>query len=183
LAGALVELSLHTARGALLLAGAVAFFLLAVTARGPLGIARWCGPRVHAASDVAAALALAAGPLVPALRPDALGIVVVEVVALAWLRAATLTRYAPAARGGRSMGTGGGGRGGGEPPVAMRGLGPSVARSPVSPATTLARGLGLFAGRSVRRLPEAGTGVGSRARQAGRHAGRLQRAWRRAGHL
>ena len=39
------------------------------------------------------------------------------------------------------------------------------------------RGLGMLAGRSTRRIPEAEAKLHSGARQAGRHAARLQRAW------
>ncbi len=78
LAGALAELSIHIGHSGLLLVAAGAFALLAVTARGPLGLARLCGPRLHATLDIVVALAVAVAPVVPRLRPDASGIVVVE---------------------------------------------------------------------------------------------------------
>ena len=93
MAGALAGLSIHVGHSGLLLVAAGAFALLAVTARGPLGLARVCGPRLHATLDIVVALAVAAAPIVPALRPDITGIAAVEVAALAWVRLATLTRY------------------------------------------------------------------------------------------
>jgi hypothetical protein len=41
------------------------------------------------------------------------------------------------------------------------------------------RGLGILAGRSARRLPDAEEKLRDGARQAGRHAARLQRTWRK----
>jgi hypothetical protein len=164
----------HIGHSVLLVAGAAAFAALAITAKGPLGVARLCGPRLHALLDVVVALALALAPLVSALRPDAAGIVVVEVVALAWLRMATLTRYrrpvvAPVtpvtpiatAAGGAAPGSGAG------PGTGSRA------------ASVLARNLGLLAGRSARRLPAAQDNLADGAREAGRQAGRVARTWRR----
>jgi hypothetical protein len=164
LAGALAELSVHIARSGLLLAAAGAFALLAVTARGPLGIARLCGPRLHAVLDIVVAVAVAAAPIVPAFRPDATGILVVEVAALAWVRLATLTRYTRPAPG--------------SPPSSV--AGPAIVASseaPVAappPGAVVARGLGILAGRSARRLPDAEEKLRTGARQAGRHAARLR---------
>jgi hypothetical protein len=163
LAGALAELSIHIGHSGLLLAAAGAFAFLAVTARGPLGLARLCGPRLHATLDIVVALALATAPIVPTLRPDGAGIVVVEVAALAWVRLATLTRYPRLATGAENLAP--------EQPVPTPGLSPTGA--------TVARGLGILAGRSARRLPEAHEKLRGGARQAGRHAARIQRAWRK----
>ena len=41
------------------------------------------------------------------------------------------------------------------------------------------RGLGILAGRSARRLPDAEEKLRGGARQAGRHLSRLQRTWRK----
>jgi hypothetical protein len=170
LAGVLVEMSLHTRHAALLLAGAVAFGLLAVTARGPLGVARVCGGRVHAALDVAVALALAAAPILPVLRPGILGVVAVEVVAVMWLRVATLTRFLPTV--GRAPATG---------PTAAVTSPDRRGEVAVRPGSAVARTLGLFAGRAVRRLPDPpedlADDLAERARQAGRRFHRVQRAW------
>jgi hypothetical protein len=159
-AGALAGLSVHIKHSGLLLVGAAAFALLAVTARGPLGLARVCGPRLHATLDIVVAVALAAAPLLPALRPDITGIAVVEVTALAWIRLATLTRYTRTAAAPES----------------------ELARdeaTPAPPGSALLRGLGMVAGRSARQLPEAEEKLRTGARQAGRHAARVQRAWRK----
>ena len=65
-----VDVSVHVSGGGLLLAAALAFAALAVTARGALGIVALCSQRLHLVmtSTVAALVALA--PIVPALRPD-----------------------------------------------------------------------------------------------------------------
>jgi len=54
----LAGLSIHIRHSALLVIAAGAFALLAVTARGPLGLARVCGPRLHATLDIVVALAV-----------------------------------------------------------------------------------------------------------------------------
>jgi hypothetical protein len=185
-------LSIHVGHSGLLLVAAGAFALLAVTARGPLGLARLCGPRLHATLDIVVALAVAVAPVVPALRPDASGIVVVEVAALAWVRLATLTRYsrtaagidattvlaantdltsAPAAPPSDSTGPPG--------PRAQPSGQPGNASGLPAAGAMVARGLGVWAGRSARRLPEANEKLRVGARQAGRQAARLQRTWRK----
>jgi len=160
---------LHTSRAGLLLAGAAAFGLLAVTARGPLGVARVCGGRAHAALDVALALALALAPILPPLRPGTLGIVAVEIVAVTWLRVVTLTRFSPNV--GRAEHTERAGTPSSPPSPDRR------AEVAVPAGSALARTLGLFAGRTVRRLPDPPDDFAERARQAGHRFGRLQRAW------
>ncbi len=167
-------MSIHIRHSALLLVAGGAFALLAVTAHGPLGLARLCGPRLHAVLDIVVALAVAAAPIVPALRPDITGIAVVEVAALAWVRLATLTRYQRAP---------------GDPDVTtVAATGIAVVPPPqqtvdtpgvASTGAVVARGLGVMAGRSARRLPDAEEAVRGGIRQAGRHAARLQRAWRK----
>jgi len=169
-AGALAELSIHIRHSGLLLVAAGAFALLAVTARGPLGLARVCGPRLHGTLDIVVALAVAAAPILPALRPDVTGIAVVEVTSLAWVRLATLTRYTrPAATPLAAEG-----------PMSADGQGPTPTDNPGPPsaATVVVRGLGFLAGRSARRLPEAEEKLRGGARGAGRQAARLQRTRR-----
>jgi hypothetical protein len=170
-AGALVEMSLHTPHAGLLLGGAVAFALLAVTARGPLGVARVCGGRLHGALDVTVVLALMAAPILPGLRPGTLGVVAVEVVGVMWLRVVTLTRYTPTVRRLARV----------EPgpwePADPRGR-PGVE---VPPGSAVARTLGLFAGRTARRFPDPPADLAERARQAGHRFRRLQRAWQARG--
>jgi len=157
----------HIRHSGLLLGAAVAFALLALTARAPLGAARLVGPRLHAVLDVVVAVALSAAPIIPALRPDITGIIVVEVAAVAWVRLATLTRYRKA-----------------PPPTHPPAPAPELVaqhESPAAPSTgaVVARGLGMLAGRSARRLPEAEDTLRDGARQVGRHAARLQRTWRK----
>jgi len=177
MAGALAESSVHIGHSGLLLLAAGVFALLALTARGPLGLARLCGARLHRSLDVVVAVALAAAPILPALRPAVAGIVVMEVAAVAWVRVATLTRYAKAA-GGPADAVAGPDVRDGEP----TGLPAPSAAAPGQwgpRAAVVARGLGILAGRSARRLPEAEEKLRGGARQAGRHAARLHQAWRK----
>ena len=159
-----------------------AFALLAATARGPFGLLRVCGLRLHATLDIVVALGVAAAPIFPVLRPDITGIVAVEVAALAWVRFSTLTRYTRVATPSVPS----------VPPVpdvagsgvaadSVIGAGPvpqSALQEPPRAAMAL-RTLGMMAGRSSRRLPEAEEKLRTGARQAGRQAGRLQRTWRK----
>jgi hypothetical protein len=181
-AGSLAGLSIHIRHSGLLLAAAAAFALLAVTARAPLGLAKVCGPRLHATLDVVVAVAVAAAPILPALRPDITGIAAVEVTALAWLRLSTLTRYTrlPSPSGGGTLDGDGvpvGNNTVGNNTVGIDTVGDRTG-SPATGAVVL-RGLGILAGRSARRLPEAEEKLHGGARQAGRHAARLQRTWRK----
>ena len=89
---ALADLSLHVGHGGLLVAGGAALALLAVTAKGPLGILRICGRRLHLVLVMTVAALLAVAPIVPALRPDIQGIIIVEFVGVGMIRLATLTR-------------------------------------------------------------------------------------------
>jgi len=106
LAVLLVLSSVHVAHGGLLAAGGVAFGLLAATGPGPTGVVRVCPPRLHAALDVAVCATLAAAPLVPALRPDLAGILLVEFTAVGWLRVTTLTAFRRRPRPGAGPTTG-----------------------------------------------------------------------------
>ncbi len=182
---ALAESSVHVGHSGLLLAAAGAFALLAVTARAPLGLARLCGPRLHGTLDIVVALAVALAPILPVLRPDVAGIVVAETAALAWVRVATLTRYSSSPVRGPAQTVS-------EKPTPLERDGPDSQTAPVpipstgapSPAArrgaVVARGLGILAGRSVRRLPEAEEKMRIGARQAGRQAARLHRTWRKS---
>jgi hypothetical protein len=167
---ALVVLSVHLGKSDLLLGAGAVFGLLAVTAHGPLGIVRVCGQRLHRALDVAVAIALALSPLVGTLRPGVVGIVVVELVAVAWLRVATLTRYAPAATKAAPLDRPAAGGAG----AADHGLSPG-------PTPTGFRHLGRMTAGARSRLPGAADALDTGARKLGGHAGRLQRAWRRSG--
>jgi hypothetical protein len=178
-AGALAGLSIHIRHSGLLLVAAGAFALLAVTARAPLGLARVCGPRLHATLDVVVAVAVAAAPILPALRPDITGVAAVEVAAVAWLRLSTLTRYTrlPAPPGDETPA----GHGAEVPDGAVTddAVTDDTASGPPTTGAMVLRGLGIVAGRSARRLPEAEEKLRGGARQAGRQAARLQRTWRK----
>jgi hypothetical protein len=166
----LVVVAVHIGRSDLLLVAAVVFGVLALTSRGPLGLVRACGPRLHAVLDVAAAVLLALAPVVRALRPGVIGLVVIEVVAVAWLRLATLTRYtAPTRATDKRAVT--------MAPAHDSGAG---ADGPTGPAPSVIRGLGRMTAGARNRMPDAKTTLDAGARQVGAHAGRLQRAWRRA---
>jgi hypothetical protein len=94
---ALVDVAVHLDHAWLLLFAAGALGLLALSARGPLGIVRVCPPRAHAVlCVVVAALVLTALVLtalvVPALRPGAAGIATLALAMLGLVRLATLTR-------------------------------------------------------------------------------------------
>ena len=108
----------------------------------------------------------------PALRPGVLGIVAVELVAVTWLRVTTLTRYTPRADATVAAGAAAvpGSNADGRP---ESGFAPG-------PTSSAIRGLGRMTAGARNRLPEAKATVDAGARRMGGHAGRLQRAWRRA---
>jgi hypothetical protein len=174
-AAALALLSVHIGRSAVLLTAAIVLGLLALTARGPLGVVRICGSRLHRVLDVVAGVLLALSPLVRALRPGAIGIVAVEVVALAWLRVTMLTRYT--ARPG-STDSGVAVTAGAEAGSVME-AGPGNGDATSGPTLSAVRGLGRMTARARNRLPEGRATLDSGARRMGAGAGRLQRAWRR----
>jgi hypothetical protein len=93
-----VDISVHVANSGLLVAAALAFALLAVTAQGPLGIVRICRPWLHLTLVVSVAAVVALAPLVPAARPDVEGIIVIEFGAIGLIRLATLTDMSPSSR-------------------------------------------------------------------------------------
>jgi hypothetical protein len=137
------------------------------------------------------------------LRPGALGIVAVEIVALLWLRVVTLTRYANAPRPDADppdRRAGGRRRGRRRLPVRAKTSAPAstdgrprsldakatgtakelMVSSPADAARTgdMARTLGLFAGRAARRLPQGSGELADQAREAGRRAARARQAIR-----
>jgi hypothetical protein len=175
LAVVLVVLSVHIGGSDLLLIGGIAFGLLALTARGPFGLLRLCPARLHGILDVVVAVALALSPLVRPLRPGIVSIVVIEVVAVAWLRVSMLTRYRPPASSADSAST---------DPAAAAAPSARPASAPADdptpgPALGAIRHLGRLSAGARQRLPEAQGALESGARQLGTHSGRLQRAWRR----
>jgi hypothetical protein len=170
----LVLLSVHLGDSPVLLAAGGLLGVLALTARGPLGLVRVCGPRLHAVFDVAAGVLLALSPLFRALRPGVLGIAALELVALVWLRMTMVTRYtertdSPGAAPDPATTTSG--------PVPGREPGSDGA--PVGPPLSAFRELGRLTATARRRLPDAQDTIDSGARRIGGHAGRLHRAWRR----
>lgn len=88
----LVDVSVHVQGSGSLVASAIGLALLAALARGPLGLLRLCPQRLHVALAVTLAALAAASPVVPALRPDVEGIIVLEFAAVGVIRVATLTR-------------------------------------------------------------------------------------------
>ncbi len=93
-----VDISIHIANGGLLVGSAIALLAAAVTAQGPLGFFRLCGQRLHLRLTMALSVAIALAPIVPALRPDTGGIIVVEFGAVGLLRVCTLTRTGEATK-------------------------------------------------------------------------------------
>jgi hypothetical protein len=79
----------------------VAFAALAITAHGPLGILRICRPWLHLTLLIAVAAVVAVAPVLPALRPDIEGIIVIEFGAIGLIRLATLTDMHGSSRSGR----------------------------------------------------------------------------------
>jgi hypothetical protein len=88
---ALADLSLHVDRGGLLVAGTAAFALLAITANGPLGLVRVVPRRLHVYAVCVVAVVLALAPILPQIRPDVSGIIIIEFGAVGLFRLATLT--------------------------------------------------------------------------------------------
>jgi hypothetical protein len=88
---ALADLSLHVDRGGLLVAGTAAFALLAITANGPLGVVRVVPRRLHVYAVCVVAVVLALAPILPQIRPDVSGIIIIEFAAVGLFRLATLT--------------------------------------------------------------------------------------------
>jgi hypothetical protein len=102
----LVTQSVHVGRGGILVAGGAVLGLLGITADGPLGVFRVCGQRLHVVLVAGAALALGALALVPALRPDVEGLLVIGGAVIAVVFLATRTVTSPGRRGRRWRRTG-----------------------------------------------------------------------------
>jgi hypothetical protein len=88
---ALADLSLHVDRGGLLVAGTAAFALLAITANGPLGLVRVVPRRPHVYAVCVVCVVVALAPILPPIRPDVSGIIIIEFAAVGLFRLATLT--------------------------------------------------------------------------------------------
>ncbi len=89
---AFADLSLYVERSGLLLAGTAILALLAVTAKGPLGLLRVVPRPLHVILAYVVAVVLALAPILPQVRPDIEGIIVVELGAVGLFRLASLTR-------------------------------------------------------------------------------------------
>jgi hypothetical protein len=183
----LVDISVHVANSGLMVAAAVAFAALAVTAHGPLGIFRICPPWLHLTLVISVAAVVAVAPVVPALRPDIEGIIVIEFGAVGLIRLATLTDMHASSRSRR--------------PLASRRHDPSVidatatvtseagvpsttadtSATAASPSGTAARRAGRAAGTAsasgkravAKHRPEAEKQVKRAIREAGRLAARM----------
>jgi len=171
-----VVVSVHVGGNALLLASGSVLGLLALTARGPLGLVRVCGARLHAVLDIVVGVLLALSPLVRAWRPGTVGIVAVELVAVAWLRMTMLTRYririnSPDAAHHSDV-----------TPASISSPDDARGSEGAEPGPVLAaiRALGRTTAGARTLLPVARGTLDSGARRMGGRAGRLQRAWRRA---
>jgi hypothetical protein len=168
---AFVDISIHVGNSGLLVAVAIALVALAATAQGPLGIFRICPPRLHLVLVVVTASVAAIAPVIPALRPDIEGIIVLEFGAVGLIRVATLTAGPPQATRERSgpavidaTATLAGSRSAGEP-------GPSRP-APADATGGPAGGSGRTVGRSDRgRRGGHGTTGGGPASARGRGAG------------
>jgi hypothetical protein len=88
----LAYLSVHSSNSSLMVVAGAAFALLAVTARGSLGIVRLFGQRLHVVLVVVVAVAVGLAPIIPAFRPDIQGIIVLEFSVVGLIRLATFTQ-------------------------------------------------------------------------------------------
>jgi hypothetical protein len=182
-----VDISAHIHHGGLLVVSALAFLVLAVSADGPLGIVHICAQPLHVALIIAAAIATALAPLIPGIRPDIEGLVVLEFGAVGIIRVATLTqitvspRTDPAGRRHRSKvidttatvvdTTPSANRDGTKPGYDIRtGNGPSRKDAATDAA---ARWAGRTAGAAAKHRPEAEAQVRRTIRGAGRLAGKV----------
>jgi hypothetical protein len=156
-----VDISVHVGNSGLLVGAAVAFAALAITAHGPLGILRICRPWLHLTLLIAVAAVVAVAPVLPALRPDIEGIIVIEFGAIGLIRLATLTDMHPSSRSGRSTSSSSGRH--------DRTVIDATATAGAATATPVPNG-----------SPGAGSRTGAAARWAGRAAGVASVSGRRA---
>ena len=97
-----VDVSVHVPNSGLMVAAAGVIAALAVTAHGPLGIFRICRPWLHLTMVISVAAVVAVAPIIPTLRPDIEGIIVIEFGAIGLIRLATLTDMRPSSRSRRT---------------------------------------------------------------------------------
>lgn len=93
------ETSLHIrgTMGKVLLAASAYLVAVALLSRGPLGLARVIGPRLHQALDLVLVVGLVVSPVIARNDLDVAGVIVAEALAIVLLRLAIRTRYVPAA--------------------------------------------------------------------------------------
>jgi len=87
----LVTQSIHVGRPGIIIAFGVVLVLLALTADGLLGVYRICSQRLHVLLVAGTAIGLAALAFVPSIRPDAEGLLMIVVAAIAVVFLATRT--------------------------------------------------------------------------------------------
>jgi hypothetical protein len=83
--------------GKVLLAASAYLVAVALLSRGPLGLARIIGPRLHRALDLVLVVGLVVSPVIARNDLDVAGAIVAEALAIVLLRLALRTRYVPAA--------------------------------------------------------------------------------------
>jgi hypothetical protein len=93
-----VDVSVHVTNGGLLVAAALVLAGLAVTAQGPLGLLRLCSRPLHLVLVMTAAGVAAVAPILPAVRPDIEGIIVLEFGAIGLIRLASFTQSSDTVR-------------------------------------------------------------------------------------
>jgi hypothetical protein len=89
---ALIDIAAHINRGRLLVVAGAAVAALALTAKGPFGVVRVCGRKLHAWLVTMAGVVIALAPILPGWRPGLQGLVVIEFAAVGLVRLSTLTR-------------------------------------------------------------------------------------------
>ena len=82
--------------GKVLLAAAAYLVVVAILSRGPLGLVRLLGPRLHQALDLVLVVGLAVSPIFARSDLDVAGVIIAEALAVVLLRLAFRTRYVPA---------------------------------------------------------------------------------------
>ncbi len=97
----LVTQSVHVVHGGILVGAGAVLAGLALTADGPLGIYRVCSRRLHRVIVVAFAGVLAVGCLLPALRPDVEGLLLIGFTVVALVVLALRTTVSGGRRGRR----------------------------------------------------------------------------------
>jgi hypothetical protein len=82
--------------GKVLLAAAAYLVTVAIVSRGPLGLVRLVGPRLHQVLDLVLVVGLVVSPIFARSDLDVTGVIIAEALAVVLLRLALRTRYVPA---------------------------------------------------------------------------------------